>query len=125
MGEGSGLTRSTLPGVPDFKVIYFDFDESTLRADAQEALRFNAQIMRDNPDLRVQIHGHCDERGTEEYNLALGQRRAESAKRYLVDLGIRPARVNTKTFGEARPAVVGHNESAWAKNRRDEFAASR
>lgn len=120
---GSGLTRSTVPGSQAFEVIYFDFDEATLRADAQAALRRNASVLKEDPDLRVEIHGHCDERGTEEYNLALGQRRAQSAKRYLVDLGIGARRIVTKTFGEASPAVWGHDEGAWAKNRRDEFVA--
>lgn len=122
----SGLERSTAPGgAGDLRMIYFDFDDATLRPDAKEGLQHNAQMLRDSPDLMVEIQGHCDERGTEEYNLALGQRRAESAKRYLIDLGIRPSRLHTKSFGESSPAVMGHSESAWAKNRRDEFVRIR
>lgn len=107
------------------KPIYFDFDDSTLRGDAKERLRRNAELLRARSDTRIEIQGHCDERGTEEYNLALGQRRAEAAKRYLIDLGVRRSRVETKTFGEGMPAVRGHDETAWAKNRRDEFVALR
>ena len=118
---GSRLARTTTPGLRDMRTIYFDFDDSALRSDAKEALRGNAGVLRDSPDLRIEIQGHCDERGSEEYNLALGQRRAESAKRYLVDLGVRASRIGTKTYGEAMPAVRGHSESAWSTNRRDEF----
>jgi outer membrane protein OmpA-like peptidoglycan-associated protein len=76
-------------------------------------------------DVRIEIQGHCDERGTEEYNLALGQRRAEAARRYLRDLGISSSRIETKSFGESMPAVRGHGEAAWSKNRRDEFVVVR
>ena len=78
--------------------------------------------MKGQSSSRIEIQGHCDERGSNEYNLALGTRRAESAKRYLVDLGIPGGRVSTVSYGEEQPAVRGHNELAWAKNRRDEFA---
>ena len=120
--EGSRLGRSTAPGALGLRTIYFDYDDATLRADAKETLRKNAMALQDDSGLRVEIQGHCDERGAEEYNLALGQRRAETAKRYLVDLGVRASRVDTKTFGESLPAVRGHDERAWSKNRRGEFA---
>lgn len=114
------------PKAPDMMVmqedIYFDFDKSTLTPAAQENLLRKAEWLRDNPDATVTIEGNCDERGTNEYNLALGDRRAESAKAFLVDLGIDPARITTISYGEERPVDPRHNEEAWAKNRRDHFA---
>ena len=101
--------------------IYFDFDMSNLLPAAQEVLKRKAAWMIANPDASVIIEGHCDDRGTEAYNLALGERRAESAKAFLVDLGIDPARLATISYGEERPVAMGSNEEAWAKNRRDEF----
>lgn len=101
--------------------IYFDFDSSTLTLDSQEILKEKAQWLRNNPGVSITIAGNCDERGTVEYNLALGERRAMSAKAFLVDLGIKPSRITTLSYGEERPADPGHNEAAWAKNRRDDF----
>ena len=112
-------TRTRAP--LDFRKVYFDFDAYNLRSDARDALQHNAQLLRDNPDVRIQIEGNCDERGSDEYNLALGKKRAEAAKSYLVDLGIDPSRISTLSYGEENPAVRGHNEMAWAQNRRDEF----
>jgi len=104
--------------------IYFDFDKSTLTAAAQDNLLRKAQWLRENSDATVTIEGHCDERGTAEYNLALGDRRAESAKAFLVDLGIDPARLTTISYGEERPIDPRHTEEAWAKNRRDHFVVN-
>lgn len=101
--------------------IYFAFDDATLTAEAQRILRRKAEFLRGNPGVRVRIEGHCDERGTAEYNLALGDRRAESAKSFLVRLGIDPARLSTISYGEERPLDPGSNEAAWARNRRAEF----
>ena len=98
--------------------IYFEFDKSTLDSMSQDILSRKADWMRDNPDVVVSVEGHCDERGTNEYNLALGERRAESAKSFLVDLGIEAYRISTVSYGEERPVDTGHNEEAWAKNRR-------
>ena len=136
MGSGSerGESRSD-PGLEDrgsraggveissrqLRNIYFEFDRSELRPQAKQDLYHNAAVLRERSKSRVEIQGNCDERGTEEYNLALGMRRAETAKRYLVDLGISPSRIDTISFGEESPSVRGHNESAWAKNRRDDF----
>jgi len=103
------------------KTVYFDFDKYNLRPEAMELLKVNAQALKDNPDVTVAIEGHCDERGTVEYNLALGERRANSARQYLVDLGIAAGRMRTISYGEERPADPGHNEGAWAKNRRADF----
>jgi len=101
--------------------IHFEFDRSNLLPEAQEILRSKAQWLRDNPDVLAIIEGHCDERGTNEYNLALGDRRANSAKAYLVDLGIGGARLTCISYGEERPLDYGHDEGAWAKNRRAQF----
>ncbi len=105
----------------DFRIVYFDFDKYNLVDSAKRALDYNAQILKDNPSLMIRIEGHCDERGTIEYNLSLGEKRAASAKKYLADLGIDPGRLQTISYGKERPAVAGSNEAAWAKNRRDEF----
>ena len=101
--------------------IYFEFDKSTLTPAAQDNLMRKAEWLRENPDTMVTIGGHCDDRGTNEYNLALGDRRAESAKAFLVDLGIDASRLTTISYGEERPVDPRNNEEAWAKNRRDHF----
>jgi len=113
--------------VPDMVMqedIYFDFDKSTLTPAAQDNLLQKAEWLRENPDATVTIEGNCDERGTSEYNLALGDRRAEAAKAFLVDLGIDPMRMTTISYGEERPVDPRHNEEAWAKNRRDHFVVN-
>ena len=104
--------------------IYFDFDKSTLTAAAQDNLLRKAEWLRENSDATVTIEGHCDERGTNEYNLALGDRRAESAKAFLVDLGIDPSRLTTISYGEERPVDPRNMEEAWSKNRRDHFVVN-
>ncbi len=104
-----------------YEDIYFEFDKSDLSAESQEILRGKAEYLKDNPDVLVIIEGHCDERGTNEYNLALGDRRASSAKAFLVNLGIAGSRLTSVSYGEERPADPGHDEEAWAKNRRDHF----
>ena len=102
-------------------IIYFDFDKHNLKPPAVAKLDKVADFMSKNADAKIRIEGHCDERGTNEYNLALGNRRANSAQKYLIDLGISAERLSTISYGEERPADPGHNEAAWAKNRRDEF----
>ncbi len=102
-------------------MIFFDFDRSELRAESRTTLQQKSEIMRQYPDIRVRIEGHADERGTVEYNLALGVRRADAARTYLIDLGIDPDRLTTISYGEERPFAEGHNEAAWQQNRRDEF----
>ena len=101
--------------------IYFDFDRSDLKPETQEILKGKAEWLRNNSGESVIIEGHCDERGTNEYNLALGDRRAQSAKNFLIDLGIARSRLTTISYGEERPADPRHNETAWSKNRRDHF----
>lgn len=105
----------------NFQMIHFDFDKYNLRSDAIETLNENAKVLMENPDVKIKIEGHCDERGTVEYNLALGEKRATAAKDYLVKLGISPSRIETISYGKERPTDFGRNEEAWAKNRRDEF----
>lgn len=98
---------------------FFNFNESTLTADAQSALTSSATWLKKNGQYNLLIEGHCDERGTEQYNLALGDRRANQAKEYLVTLGVDAGRIRTVSYGEERPFDPGHDEAAWAKNRRD------
>jgi len=100
------------------KDIRFDYDKYDIRRVDEGILRENAAFLKKNPKMKIQIEGHCDERGTVEYNLALGERRANSTKRYLVSLGITSDRISTISFGKERPLDSGHNEEAWAKNRR-------
>ena len=97
---------------------FFDFNSSTLRPDAQQNLTESATFLKSHPKFDVLIEGHCDERGTEQYNLALGERRAEDAKEYLSALGYDTNRMKTISYGKDRPFDTGHDESAWAKNRR-------
>ena len=97
---------------------FFAFDASTLDADAQEALRRSATWLRQNPEYRIRIEGHCDDQGTEQYNLALGDRRAETAVAFLASLGVDRVRIDTVSYGEERPFEEGSNETAWAQNRR-------
>ena len=101
--------------------IYFDFDDFSLSEKAKKTLVEDAAWLMNNPQKEVVIEGYCDERGTAEYNIALGERRASSAKRYLINLGVKPGQLSTISYGEERPVDPGHNEEAWAKNRRDEF----
>ena len=100
------------------KDIHFDFDKYDIRPGDTEILKENGTLLKKYPKVKIQIEGHCDERGTVEYNLALGERRANSTKKYLTSLGISPDRISIISYGEERPADPGHNEEAWAKNRR-------
>lgn len=102
-------------------VIFFDFDKYSLSADARKVLAGKASFLNEHPNLKVRIEGHCDERGTREYNLALGERRAKSAQDYLVFLGINPERVSIVSYGEEKPLETGSGEAVWSKNRRAEF----
>jgi peptidoglycan-associated lipoprotein len=119
------LVAQKTPGVPGtiyesglLKDVYFDFDSYEVGAADAEILKQNAAVILKNPSWKIQIEGHCDERGTAEYNLALGERRANSVKKYLVTLGIPQARISTISYGEERPFDRGHTEEAWSKNRR-------
>jgi peptidoglycan-associated lipoprotein len=102
-------------------VVHFDYDQSDVRPDARAALDAKIPILQANPSVAIRIAGHTDERGSDEYNLALGQRRAAAAKRYLVERGIAESRIETISYGEERPVAQGSDEDAWAQNRRAEF----
>ena len=104
-----------------FKDILFDYDDFSLKPGAKGVLKEIAEWLLSNTSRQILIEGHCDERGTNEYNLALGQRRANSAKKYLVQLGVASRRVSTLSYGEERPAAQGTTEEAYAQNRRDHF----
>lgn len=101
--------------------IYFDFDKSFIRQEYRPVLEKKAEFLKDNANIRIRIEGNCDERGTNEYNLALGDRRTNSALNFLVSLGISPDRIESISYGEERPLALGHNEDSWAQNRRDDF----
>ncbi len=104
-------------------VLHFDFDEAILKVEDQRQLDKLADVLRATPTARIRISGNCDERGTEEYNLALGHRRAEVAKKYLSDLGVERPRIDTVSYGYEKPLDPRHTEEAWAANRRDDFAS--
>ncbi len=101
--------------------VYFDYDSYTLDSRAQEILKAKAAFLKERSDLALRIQGNCDERGTSEYNMALGERRAKAAQDYLVSLGISKGRITTVSYGEERPVAPGHDEEAWAKNRNAQF----
>ena len=123
--EGAGA-GSEPERVRELGSIYFDYDSSSIRGDAKTTLKANGQAMSSHSEWKtITLEGHTDERGSEEYNLALGERRANAAKQYLADLGAPTSRMVTVSFGEASPAVQGHDESAWRWNRRVEFKVSR
>ena len=115
--DAGGMTKAEeLVSIGDR--VLFDFDSSALSADAKSTLGAQAAFLKQNPAVRITIEGHCDERGTREYNLALGDRRAAAARDYLVAQGIDTARIKTISYGKERPSVIGSNETAWAQNRR-------
>ncbi len=130
----TGTQGSTIPGpaagsqeeltVEVGDRIFFDFDMYNIRADQRGTVEALAAWLDANPSVTLTIEGHCDERGTREYNLALGERRANSVRDYLVALGTNPARLTSVSYGEERPAVLGSNESAWAQNRRGAFVVN-
>jgi peptidoglycan-associated lipoprotein len=116
---GSGLAQT--PATADLRAVYFELDSAVLREEGRASLQRDAQEIQSNPDWVVTVEGHCDERGNEEYNLALGERRAEAVKQYLSDLGVSPDRLKTQSYGEMEPAAPGHDELAWRLNRRVQF----
>ncbi|MPZ12571.1 MAG: peptidoglycan-associated lipoprotein Pal [Kiloniellaceae bacterium] len=132
--SSSGTQGSTIPGpVPgsqeDLTVevgdrVFFDYDKFNVRDDQRGTVEALAAWLDTNPSVTLAIEGHADERGTREYNLALGERRANSVRDYLVALGVNPARLSTVSYGEERPAVLGSNDSAWAQNRRGVFVVN-
>ncbi len=113
--------QAELPEENLLEIVYFDFDSSELLPPTKEALQQVAQWLLEHPDKRILIEGHCDERGTEEYNIGLGERRARSVKHYLILQGVEPERIDIISYGESRPLDPRHCEEAWAKNRRCEI----
>ncbi len=105
----------------NFARVFFELDSHSLSQDAQDALKANAEIMQGAEDIKVEVQGHADERGTTDYNVALGQKRAEAVKNFLIRSGVAANRVTAISFGEERPVASGANEAAWSKNRRAEF----
>jgi peptidoglycan-associated lipoprotein len=122
---GSELQQESInEKLSQLRPVFFDYDRSDIRSDQIEVLQTDAQILRQISD-KVQIQGHCDERGTEEYNLALGDRRARMVREYLTSLGIDGAKLDTISYGESRPFASEHNEDAWSENRRAHFTEER
>lgn len=117
--EQSGMAANPLL---DQTVVYFGFDRAEIRPEFKDILNAHAEYLVANPQARVILEGHCDERGTVEYNLALGERRADTVKRYLVVQGVNPSQLESVSYGEERPAMMGSDESSWAKNRRAEIS---
>ncbi|MFW5864110.1 MAG: peptidoglycan-associated lipoprotein Pal [bacterium] len=107
--------------VSELQTVYFPYDSYQLLPQAMEKLEQNAKWIKAHPDIRIQIEGHCDERGSSEYNVNLGSKRASRVREYLARLGVDPSRVTTISYGEERPVDPGHTEEAWAKNRRAQF----
>ncbi len=109
--------RTSGPMLP----VYFDFDSAQIRADQVKRLETNADFLKKNPAIKIRIEGNCDPRGTRDYNLALGERRALSARKYLVNLGVDASRISTVSWGAEKLLLYGHDELSWAQNRRDDF----
>lgn len=125
-GSLEDLQRGAPPVTPRdsaLKEVYFDFDSYELRADARETLKADAEWLKKNPGVRVAVEGHCDERGTTEYNLALGAKRAQAARDYLVALGVAADRLSTMSYGSEAAVCREHSENCWQKNRRDRLVA--
>jgi peptidoglycan-associated lipoprotein len=118
-GAGNGVdtgTRELAAGVTDR--VFFDFDSSVIKPEGQAVLQKQADWLKGHSSINITVEGHCDERGTREYNLALGERRANAARSYLVSLGVAKSRIQTISYGKERPAILGSDESAWGQNRR-------
>lgn len=133
VGQEKSTTETTAASKDDSKErsaaaaglqpVYFDFDKSFVRNDAKSVMKANAEWLKANPNVKVKIEGNCDERGTKEYNQALGQRRAASAKKYLTDMGVSAKRISLISYGKEKPACTESTEACWQKNRRDDFVA--
>jgi peptidoglycan-associated lipoprotein len=123
MGEGlSARPEELLQIASQFGVVYFDYDSAQVNPAERAKIEAVAEYLRANPSISLAVEGHCDERGSNEYNLALGERRALAVRAYLVGLGIEAARIQTKSMGEEQPVALGHDEASWSQNRRAAFA---
>jgi len=117
--------RAEWESVPELDMAHFDFDKYDIRSDARDVLIKNAEYLKANPSFKILVEGHCDERGTTEYNLALGQKRASAVRDYYIKLGVDSSRIATISYGEEKPLDTASNEAAWAKNRRAETKINR
>jgi peptidoglycan-associated lipoprotein len=121
-GNGEGYGERAFAARGGLQPVYFDYDRSSIRADAGATMKANADWLKAHPTEKIRIEGNCDERGTKEYNVALGQRRAATAKKYLTDLGIASGRISLLSYGKEKPVCTAGSETCWQKNRRDDFA---
>ncbi len=119
--QAEEIKEKTATAAQALKPIYFDFDKSFIRDDAKDVIKANAAWLKAHPKVKISIEGNCDERGTKEYNQALGQRRAASAKKYLADMGIASNRISIISYGKEKPVCSDSTESCWQKNRKDDF----
>lgn len=120
-GDRAGQMADADGRIPETRTIYFEYDSDTIRSEFEPVLTAHARFLRNNPSASVVLQGHTDERGTREYNLALGERRANAVERFLIVNGASRAQMETVSYGEEKPAVMGSSESAWAQNRRVEL----
>jgi peptidoglycan-associated lipoprotein len=123
--DADDITRKSLSEISNYlKPAFFDYDKADIRADARDVLAADATYLKKYPSVQFTIEGHCDERGTAQYNLALGDRRANAARDYLVSLGVDASRAKTVSYGKERPFAPGHDEDSWQKNRRAHFVVT-
>jgi peptidoglycan-associated lipoprotein len=122
--EEEKAKEAAAKAVAGLQPVYFDFDRSFIRDDAKPVMKANAEYLKANPKIKIRIEGNCDERGTIEYNQALGQRRAQAAKKYLTDLGISASRISLISYGKEKPICTESNEDCWQRNRRDDLIAA-
>ncbi|MBZ5487885.1 peptidoglycan-associated lipoprotein Pal [Halomonas aquamarina] len=120
-GSGSGAGQQADSRIPEVRTIYFDYDRDSIKREYESAVMAHARYLRANPNAKVVLHGHTDERGTREYNMALGERRARAVQRFLNIQGVSPSQMSVVSYGEERPAASGQSESAYSQNRRVVF----
>lgn len=121
--EESFLSAEQINARQLLRTVFFDYDRAEIRGDQRATLQANADWLREHPNVRILVEGHCDERGTREYNLALGDQRAQAARDYMISLGINANRIETISYGEENPVAMGEGEQFWSQNRRGEFVA--
>ncbi|MBE0402987.1 18K peptidoglycan-associated outer membrane lipoprotein; Peptidoglycan-associated lipoprotein precursor; Outer membrane protein P6; OmpA/MotB precursor [Halomonas citrativorans] len=120
-GSGTGAGQQADSRIPEVRTIYFDYDRDTIKSEYESAVMAHVRYLRANPSAQVVLQGHTDERGTREYNMALGERRARAVQRFMNIQGVSPSQMTVVSYGEERPAVSGHNENAYGQNRRVVF----
>jgi peptidoglycan-associated lipoprotein len=120
-GTSVAGVRSAAAVMPQARSVYYEYDQSTIRADGTKVVDANAQYLREHPDLKIKVEGNADERGSREYNLALGQRRADAVQKRMQILGIPADRIETVSYGKEKPKATGHDETSWSENRRSDI----